>query len=551
MNSLELRFPQSLVDIDLGRLPIYCTDVLVLGSGIAGLSTALEASRRRDVLLVTKAPLKESNTAWAQGGIAAVLSEADSFKSHFDDTEQVGQGLCEDRIVDLVTSRGPQALAALETLGAVFDRRPDGSLDLQREGGHSHARVVHSNGDLTGREIERALADRAVADPRIHIFENTYVVDLIRDEGGVCVGAIGWRRDVGFVGFISKSTVLATGGAGWLYRETTNPPIATADGIAAAFRAGAAVRDLEFMQFHPTTLYVAGAGRLLVSEIVRGKGGMLVDRNGYRFMFDYHPAGELAPRDVVSRAIGRHMVKTRDTSAYLDLSKIEGDVKTLFPNLADICRFFEIDISRDRIPVRPAAHYCVGGVEVDEFGRTTIPGLHAVGEVASSGLHGANRIGSNSLLEGAVFGKIVGELVSTNPDGPTTIPKFVHRRVVRRSSGAVRLDLDDVAYSVRSLMTRLVGVERSGDGLEEATARLDGWIRYLFAFELDHPRAFEVANIVTVARLVAQSALFRTESRGTHYRTDFPERDDVQWRAHSRVVPGAGCATWSLQPLQS
>ncbi|MFN0205947.1 MAG: L-aspartate oxidase [Planctomycetota bacterium] len=539
------------MNYDLRRVPIHCTDVLVLGSGIAGLSTALEISKSRDVLLVAKAALRETNTAWAQGGIAAVLGIEDSVASHRDDTLNVGQGICELGIVDLVTARGPAALRELAGLGARFDKLPDGTFDLQREGGHSHARVVHAQGDMTGREIERALSERVAANPRISIFEHTAIIDLLTNEDGVCIGAVGWRRDVGMVAFITKNTVLATGGAGWLYRETTNPPIATADGAAMAFRAGAAVRDMEFIQFHPTTLYVAGAGRLLVSEIVRGKGGILVDRTGHRFMFDYHPDGELAPRDVVSRAIVRQMVKTGDTSAYLDLRNIEGDVKKLFPHLAEVCKFFEIDISRDRVPVRPAAHYCVGGVEVDRKGKTTIPGLYAVGEVASSGLHGANRIGSNSLLEGLVFGKIVGEDISNTPDGQSTIPKSSYHRAVQRNSGSIRLDLEDVAYSVRSLMTRLVGVERSAEGLDEAAARLDGWIRYLFSFELDTPRAFEVANIVTVARLVAESARFRKETRGTHYRTDFPERNDSAWRAHSRIITNKDGAAISLQSLNS
>lgn len=424
-------------------------------------------------------------------------------------------------------------------------------MDLQREGGHSHARIVHAQGDQTGREIERAMVEQVLANARITTFERTFAIDLLTDGGGACIGAVAWKQDIGLVGILAKRTVLATGGAGWLYRETTNPSIATADGIAMAFRAGVAVRDLEFIQFHPTTLYVAGAGRLLVSEIVRGRGGILVDRTGRRFMFDYHASGELAPRDVVSRAIVRQMVKTGDTSAYLDLSQIEGDVRKLFPHLAEVCRFFEIDIARDRIPVRPAAHYCIGGVEVDARGRTSLSGLYAVGEAASSGLHGANRIGSNSLLEGVVFGSIVGEEVSTGNEGPTTLPRHSYRRPVRKSSDSIRVDTNDVAYTVRSLMTRLVGVERSQEQLDDAIARLDGWARYLFSFEFENDRACEVANLVIVARLVAEAARFRRESRGTHYRTDFPERDDVLWRAHTRFTPTANGVRLSLESLQS
>jgi L-aspartate oxidase len=523
----------------------------VIGTGIAGLSAAIEASKRRDVLIVAKSELEETNTAWAQGGIAAVLDAKDSIASHRDDTLRVGQGLCEYDVVESVTGEGPAAVRFLAALGATFDRHKDGSFDLLREGGHTHARVLHAQGDLTGREIERALATRARQGERISVFEKTFVVDLLTNGDGRCTGAIAWKEGVGLLAFAASTTILATGGAGWLFRETTNPPIATGDGIALAFRAGASIRDLEFMQFHPTTLYVAGAGRLLVSEIVRGKGGILVDRTGYRFMFDYHKDGELAPRDVVARAIVRQMVKTKDTSAYLDLRAIAGDVREQFPHLAEVCSFFDIHIRRDRIPVRPAAHYCVGGVAVDPEGRTDVPGLYAVGEVASSGLHGANRIGSNSLLEGLVLGAVVGENAASVKGLTSGLPAGTFRRPVRKESRSVRLDLEDVAYSVRSLMGRLLGVERSGDGLDEAVSRLEGWARYLFSFEFDSPRAFEVANIVTAARLMAESARARLESRGTHYRTDHPDRDDEHWRAHTRIRHAGPLAELTFEPLRS
>lgn len=501
------------------------------------------------MILVAKAGLRETNTAWAQGGIAAVLGLDDSLRSHIDDTIQVGQGLCENKVVEKVIGDGPRALAALQSFGAEFDRNPDGTLDLQREGGHSHARVVHARGDLTGREIERAMVEQALRTPTIQPFENTFAIDLLKDANGACMGVLAWKQDLGFVAFAARRTVLATGGAGWLYRETTNPPISTADGIAMAFRAGAALRDLEFIQFHPTTLYVAGAGRLLVSEIVRGKGGILVDRHGRRFMEEYHSDLELAPRDVVSRAIVRQMEKTRDTSAYLDLRNIKGDVLQLFPHMAEVCKFFDIDISRDRIPVRPAAHYCVGGVEVNENGETTIANLYAVGEVASSGLHGANRIGSNSLLEGIVFGTRIGRSAASAGRGGVVLPRFYYERKVRPDSGSIRLDIEDVAYTIRSLMTRSVGVERSDDGLGDAAGRLDGLARYMFAFELGHARAFEVANLVMVARLVAEAARYRCESRGTHYRTDYAARNDTKWRLHTRLVARAGGVRIESSPL--
>ncbi len=540
------------MECDLRRLPNFFTDVLVLGSGIAGLAAALEAAESHDVMLVAKADLGETNTAWAQGGIAAVLGADDSVVTHRADTERVGQGLCEEDVVARVTALGPAAVRQLSSVGARFDLQPDGTFELLREGGHSRARVLHAQGDLTGREIERVFLELARAHPRIGAFDHTFAVDLLTDEAGACVGALAWKQGTGPVVIGASRTILATGGAGCVYRETTNPPIATGDGLAMAFRAGAAVRDLEFLQFHPTTLYVAGAARLLVSEIVRGKGGLLVDRHGERFMAEFHPDGELAPRDVVARAIVRQMVKTRDTSAYLDLRPIAGDVRTLFPHMAEVCSFFDIDISRDRIPVRPAAHYCVGGVEVDPEGRTSVPGLFAVGEVASSGLHGANRIGSNSLLEGLVLGRAVGTAAAAEAISPSRPPRGTLQRPIRRSSaGTIRLDLEDVAYSVRSLMARLVGVERSREGLQDAIERLDVWERYLFSFPFEGARAFEVVNLVTVARLMAESARFREESRGTHYRSDFPDRRDDRWRVHTRIVPDGSSARIETEALRA
>ncbi|HKE01010.1 MAG TPA: FAD-dependent oxidoreductase, partial [Planctomycetota bacterium] len=295
---LDPRGPRALVDYELRRLPAFVTDVLVVGSGVAGLTAALEAARGRDVLVIAKGSILETNTACAQGGIAAVLGADDSVASHRDDTLSVGQGLCEADVVETVTSRGPEAVRRLVSLGAHFDRLPDGTFDLSREGGHSRPRVVHAQGDLTGPTIESALAARVRSHPRIGVFEHTFVIDLITDDAGACVGALAWRRDSGLLVLGAPRTILATGGAGQLYRETTNPEIATADGVAMAFRAGAAVRDAEFVQFHPTTLYVAGAARLLISEVVRGKGAVLVDRTGTPFLRDYHPDGDLAPRDV-------------------------------------------------------------------------------------------------------------------------------------------------------------------------------------------------------------------------------------------------------------
>jgi L-aspartate oxidase len=396
---------------------------------------------------------------------------------------------------------------------------------------------VHAQGDATGVEIQRAMANALQNHPGITTFSNCFAVDLLESAEQRVAGILAVNQRGDRIAFAGGHVVLATGGGGQIYRETTNPAIATGDGVALGFRAGAVVRDMEFVQFHPTCLYIAGAARVLISEIVRGHGGVLRDRNRRRFMPDFHPAAELAPRDVVSRAVMKTMVETSDTSVYLDLSQVQGDPHVLFPGISRICRFFGIDIARDPVPVRPGAHYMVGGLQVDLDGRTSVPGLWAVGECASTGLHGANRMGSNSLLEGLVLGLRAGEEAARSR-------VRVDVGAIREQGGGeqpkappgVRVNLQDLIYSLKSLMWRQMGVERERVGLEDAHAKIRFWTRAVADMGLSEPRSLELVNMLTVAHLANLGALSREESRGTHFRTDFPAaRPDM--RLHTVLRP--------------
>lgn len=520
-------FPQRLAPFDLRTTPLLRTDVLVIGSGIAGACTALEAADTgAEVLLLAKGDLLDTNTSWAQGGIAVVKLPEDSLGSHVADTLRVGAGIADPGVVRSVVEAAADAIDWLERLGTKFDRSGDRTarLELSREGGHSHARVVHANGDASGQEIQRALAEALAAHPRITVRTHVFVRDLVVQDGR-CEGAIALQNGMELA-VEAGAVVVATGGTGQIYRETTNPTGASGDGHALCFRAGARIADCEFVQFHPTTLYIAGASRFLISEVVRGAGAVLRDRNGDRFMQGEHPMAELAPRDVVSRAILARMVATNDTHVYLDLSTVKGDPRTLFPSIARICSSFDLDLAKDPIPVRPGAHYAVGGALTDAGGRTTVPGLFAVGEAAASGLHGANRLASNSLLEGTVIGRATGRAAAEASRRP-------HPGLPRTATGPKLAEPppgllhDDLLYSLKSMMWRQVGLNRDAAGLQDARARIGFWHHYLVRAPLRDRRACELANMLTVAALVTEASLRRQESRGTHFRSDFPARDDA------------------------
>ncbi|MHC4894878.1 MAG: L-aspartate oxidase [Planctomycetota bacterium] len=521
---------RALESFRLTDVPLYRFDVIVLGGGAAGCTTALAAADAgATVAVISKCELWESNTRYAQGGVAAVMSDIDSTAAHLADTCAVGCGLSAPDVVRAVVEGGPAAVQRLIDWGAELDVDADGALELSREGGHSFPRVLHAGGDATGRELQRAMTRRVTEHDRITCFEHVFAIDLLRegDEGRAC-GVLAVNASGQQMGFTAGQVVLATGGAGQLYRETTNPVIATGDGVALAYRAGATLRDLEFFQFHPTCLYIAGAARVLISEIVRGAGGRLRDKNGERFMPDYHPDAELAPRDAVSRAVFDRMVRTDDTNVYLDLRDVDGDPRRLFPSIAKTCELFGIDLARDPIPVRPGLHYMIGGVRVDLDGRTDVPGLWAVGECASTGLHGANRMGSNSLLEGLVLGHRLGEAVAR--DAHDVRRGAIIETTSDRREGhdhGVHVNIQDVTYSLKSLMWRQMGVVRDEEKLIDALPKIELWTRAVESLAAPGRETWELRNMLDVARLSVISAFGRRESRGVHYRSDYPELDSA------------------------
>lgn len=521
-----------LTDFDSWRTGHIVTDVLVIGGGVAGSRAAIEAARYADfVLLLCKRGLTESVTHYAQGGVANVRASDDSPQRHIDDTLRVGCGLGNAAAVERVVRESTQRIDELMQWGMRFDT--DGkNLALTREGGHTADRILHHQGDATGRELSRVLTGHVQQINNIRIFDQCFLIDLITVDGR-CVGAVTFHETHGHQLIWAKQTILASGGCGRLYRETSNPAIATGDGYAAAYRAGARLADVEMMQFHPTTLYVAGANRVLISEAVRGEGGLLVDRDGKRFMQSYHTDAELAPRDVVSRAIIDRMRITRMNCVYLDVRHIGRDRFTSrFPTIARMCKDFQIDVGNDLIPVRPAAHYMIGGVLTDLDGRTSIDRLLCCGEVACMGLHGANRLASNSLLEGLVFGAAAGEAAGRSLHEEARPMHRGHVKSDNPVSQRTELDLADIRNSLRSLMWRNMGVERNGDRLAEAREIIDFWGHYLLDKTFNDPAGWEMQNMLSLARLMVTAAHARTHSLGVHHRTDHDGRDDEYATRH-------------------
>ena len=520
-------------------LPHIFTDTLVIGAGVAGMRAAIEAADHGDVILLAKGSLEVSNTWMAQGGIAAAHSPDDTVESHFQDTLNAGAGLCDAGAVRTLVEEGPACIDELLGWGMRFDRDADGELEYGREGAHSRHRILHTDGAATGAELVRCLAGRVREIESIRIFENCFALDLLTiagngNRGGQRVlGAITHHGQYGLQIIWAKATILACGGAGQVYRETTNPKVATGDGLAMAYRAGAVIGDAEFIQFHPTTLYVAGAGRLLISEAVRGEGAHLVDRDGVRFMPDYHELAELAPRDVVSRAIVDRLAQEQAQAVYLDVRHLGVDLfEKRFPNLFKELKSFDLDPAKDLIPVHPSAHYTIGGVWTDLDGRSSLPGLLACGETACNGLHGANRLASNSLLEGLVYGRRAGRAAAEMGDASTAPMKIVSDIPVHEHA---ELDLVDVRSSLRSAMWRNVGIDRNGRKLDDVQDMFHFWARYTMDMIFDEPGGWETQNLLTVGALITQAARWRCETRGVHYRLDHPQSSDellvhVLWR---------------------
>lgn len=513
------------------------TDFLIVGGGIAGLFTALKAVEYGKVTVLVKKTIENSNTGLAQGGIAAAVHEADSPFLHLEDTLEAGAGLCDIEAVDVLVREGPERVRELIDIGARFDMK-DGSPSLTREGAHSKARILHA-ADATGEAIRIALVKKCEDHPDIDIVEDHFLVDILTNEEQTeCYGALVYDAvNHDHMIYLARATIIGTGGAGQLYKNTTNPDVATADGMAACFRAGCRLTDLEFIQFHPTVLFSHEPRRFLISEAVRGEGGLIYNTQGERFMAKYHSLEELAPRDVVSRALLSEMSGTDSEYVYLDMRSIPNVTKR-FPNIYRTCLEKNIDLTKEYVPVSPAAHYTMGGIATSTYGETGVYGLYCCGEAACTGVHGANRLASNSLLEGIVFGQRIvdrlEEILYRRPVKIDEVDSVFDPGWVYRSAREEILPAEGKAM-LQEIMWEQVGIIRTETGLKQAHAEVER-IYSSIARGADQLAYYEIINMLTVAHIIIQAALWRKESRGGHFRSDYPERDDVRWQKHMSFV---------------
>jgi L-aspartate oxidase len=508
------------------------TDFLVIGSGVAGLRAAIELASYGDVLVVTKDIPTESSTEYAQGGVAVALSDEDEVGIHFEDTIRAGDGLCNEEAVKVLVEEGPKRILELIDWGAEFDKEGL-KLSFTMEAAHSRKRILHAHGDSTGREIERVLINKVMQLGNVRRIQFCTAVDLIIEDNR-CLGLYAVKEErakVEHLLIFSKATVLATGGAGQIYIRTTNPAVATGDGMAIAYRAGALLEDMEFVQFHPTVLFSPPAPQFLLSEAMRGEGALLRNIKGEAFMKNYHPDGELAPRDIVSRSIISEMVRTQSSHVYLDLTHLDPDfLRKRFPRIYSTCLQYNFDITRDLIPVSPAAHYIMGGVKTDINGATSIEGLYAAGEVACTGVHGANRLASNSLLEGLVFGYRAGAAAAEL----RSQKREVRTQSVEVAANNPDFNIGKVRQELRRLMWEKVGIIRCAESLGIAKQRISQWkpIMDVCFYKRDE---LELKNMLIVALMITSAALERKNSVGAHYRSDFKERSG-DWKRHLKIV---------------
>lgn len=509
------------------------SDFLVIGGGVAGLRAAIEIALNGRVVVLTKDKPTESSTGYAQGGIAVALSDEDEVGIHYDDTIKAGDGLCREEAVKVLVEEGPGLILELISWGAEFDK--EGSrLDFTMEAAHSRKRILHSHGDSTGKELERVLINKVRTFPSVSRYDFAFTLNLIIEEGR-CVGASVLRGGE-TINFYAKAVILATGGAGQLYSRTTNPPISTGDGMAIAYRAGAVLEDMEFIQFHPTSFYSESAPQFLLSETLRGEGGILRNINKERFMPEYHEMAELAPRDSVARAIVSEMVKTNTKHVYLDLTHLDRDfVRKRFPLIYATCLQLNVDITRDLIPVSPAAHYIMGGVKTNLNGETSIKGLFAAGEVACTGIHGANRLASNSLLEGLVLGARTGKKAAQYIED---VKNLAVNSIEQKTPATAAFDAENIKNSLRQLMWDKVGIIRCAESLGAAKEQIKEWNYVLKTDFLSRPE-LELKNMLTVADLIVDSAILRKGSIGAHYRSDFKGRGE-DWHRHTTCNKNAG-----------